>query len=391
MRPIVKSLAVLAAAAIPALTAAQDAKTKPTPSSPPATATTPSVLAPIEVENGIADFDILSSGKLPTYNIQADAKWLIRNRPPRIPLAARIDSATGSVQQTLDSDAFDMQMELGMRFLLGIPLSNDTIVEVSYWGLNDWFVGLLMSPIVPADDLTTEEIISPFLNGAIVSGNQIYNYGAEVHNLELNRRRLHVETKERSVSTLIGFRYFNDQEHVTAINEQNSELVVAGVPTGMFGGDEQRAQVYNNYVGAQIGAEGARYCGPFTFAAHGTAGAYANIAKVNVVHSATLDGEPDPTASAGGFSDEDVRGAGIFTLGTTMTTEVGSGVSVRVGYEFMFVTGNHFATSELRPLEVTGTDAMGNPTGFALAPGNPLARGDLLFMHGPWAGLEIRW
>ncbi|MGL4462666.1 MAG: hypothetical protein ACRC1K_10970, partial [Planctomycetia bacterium] len=270
------------------------------------------------------------------YVFQLDGTAMRRHTPDIGTLGAVVDVDTGAVLQSVNGGSFDEQpFHAGVKMKFGVPVRGGDLAEFSWIALtsNDETQQLTIADDAnTAGDPINVAAVSPFLGFNIVGGAQTYTTRMQAHNLELNYRRILRDDDRWAVSVLTGVRYLNFQESFSALNGRGQIVSDVGQPTGNTGTDQQRTQVYNNFVTWQAGAEATRILGPIGVSVYGTAGVGANIAKGNVSHVLFRDDDASMAESAGSFEDESTEASGVFSTGGTLTFQVCRGASARVGY-----------------------------------------------------------
>lgn len=345
-------------------------------------------VVPADSADSVSILAEATNGRSPLLTFEAGTLWLVRDRPPAVELSVRRSQTTLDTIEAASTSALGFQLEPGMRVLLGVHLNPTTSVEVSFFGLNDWTDSRSLT--ITATDNLTEESVSPFLGVAIVSGSQEFRYSSDVENIEVNLRRLLVDTDERRVSFLGGVRYLSlDERMVIANGTFNFVDPTTGAVTSTVGTESGVANTHNNLIGGQIGGEILEYFGPLSFGLDGTMGLYLNPANANYFHILLADGVVLPEGSAGLISDSDTQIAGVFSLGLSMGYQVNRWFSMHAGYQMLLATSIASAADQARTL-VFSTDPTTGADVTSFAPGK-FERNEVLFLHGPSAGIRIVW
>lgn len=351
----------------------------------PVFAQEPEIIHEIPVETDVWG-ETLWGSDLPSCYLQVEALWLIRDRTDRRLLSERSSQADPATPiQTLTTNSFDFQFAPGLKVLVGKPLDESHSVEVNYFGLNNWFQRETVS--ITTDTNLEEQTQSPFLGTTIVNGQQQFAYDSMLNNVELNLRREAAVSEYRMLSWLVGFRYLSLNESFSAVNEQVQLVDPMGQFIGTLSDERGRAQTYNNLIGLQVGADLTEAFGPMILGIHGTAGAYANLAKSTYTHRNIIDGTFNPDLSAGVLSQTNTDIAGVFTLGFDSVFRITNGISLRFAYEFFVATGLALAPDQAQPVVVQVDPAVT----VNFAPGNNFDQDGLIFLHGPSVGLLFVW
>ncbi len=340
-----------------------------------------------------------------------DTLWLARDYPRNTTLARTVvlDSnfrpvpLAGAPVVAL-GDVSDNAARPGVRARLGFWVTDDTAVEVGYFGAQRWTGVATVSVGDPPF------ANSPFLGSAIIYGNKSFDtsitarYSSELHSAEANlRRRFDLGTW--TASTLGGFRYVNLSEELSLTGLQTFPQFPGGAPpASQTIAETTRTAVSNNLFGAQIGAEVGRTwlndrVGLF---ATGKVGIFANNANQYTTNGASLlTGGGGTSTLAAGRGGTDF--ASLYEGSIATTVRVTSRLSVRGGYQALFIQGLALAPTQLAQ---TGTAIQRSsqlvpgsflPAGVPVpAPAFPppgtgaglTTNGSTLF-HGPFAGLDF--
>ena len=268
------------------------------------------------------------------------------------------------------------------KVTLGLGLGDGLSAEICWFGFYDFRARGTSGPF-NAD--TANIAALPFRNGPLLAFNvgdtQRYDYRSRLTNAELNARQ---QVNDR-LSVLVGFRYLNLAEQF------NGNLIMAdGTPFGNYG-----VRTQNNLWGGQLGAD---YALPLTdrlsLAANGKAGIFGGAESQSTSGSFLGGFAPDtPIFNQRGVQTGVVPGAPISAerrasschvafvgeVGLTLTYKVTERLSLRGGYNLMWIDGvalapNQFTTSNFAPGGAGGINTRGN-----------------LFMHGAVVGLDFRF
>lgn len=171
-----------------------------------------------------------------------------------------------------------------------------------------------------------------------------------------------------SLSVVAGFRYINvaDQFQLTATN--NGTNVDAG-QVGYY-----RTWTNNNLGGVQVGTEFTHdlYVRWLFFSIEGKTGLFLNFAdQKNLLFNT------DTTYNQ--RSSRETQYAGMFDLSASLSALIGSHLTLRGGYTFLFLDGLALATDQLDT----------NPT--MASSRNFLANKGSVTLQGPFVGAELAW
>lgn len=340
-----------------------------------------------------------------------DVLWLARDYPSNLPLARTVVLDSNFQPVTLAgapsaalSDVTDDSAQPGLRVRLGFRLTDTAAVELGYFGLQQW----TGAATVAVGDPPFAN--SPFLGSAIIYGNKSFDtsitarYGSEIHSAEVNLRES-FDLGGWRASALGGFRYFYLSEELRLRGLQTFPNLPGGAPPASQTVVEQtRTSTVNNLFGAQIGAEVGRawFDNRVGLSVNGKVGILANNASQFTTNGARLvTGGAGTTTLAAGKGGTDV--AGLYEGGLATTVRVTPRITVRGGYQVLFVQGLALAPTQLAQ---TGTAIQRSsqlvpgslmppgvtPPAPALPPpgtGAGLNTSGDVFFHGPFVGFDI--
>lgn len=279
--------------------------------------------------------------------LQIDAMMLNRGTGYSQPLAT--DGFGGATVLNAHDPWFGF--ETLPRITMGYVLPNDTAVEGSYFYKDD------MNAMAGVNS-PGETLVIPDPTGTIVNsfGNAQVNLSTSIQNAEINL----VETG-RWFNYLAGFRYVELQDHFR-LNAYNS--------TGNF--FQGNTDTYNSLLGGQMGLRSGFNYGLFRLEGTGKAGLFYNQSKSHALIN--NDGVVTGTNSTSGQCESFVG-----ELNCSLTYRPTAALAFRAGYQIYWLTQVALAQSQF---------ISANPVG---ASGNYLNdRGDLI-LHGPSAGVDLRW
>jgi hypothetical protein len=310
----------------------------------------------------------------PRWYVRGEVVWLFRDSPNERNLTS-YNNASNSKDPLnnrfiLDTDALPFGVAPGMRLTLGHYLTDRTAIEGEYFGANNWDQrsGTLDYP--SAGGLGPLSAYwgtggGPFSTSAFTDSNQqIATFHSSFDSAEINVRQWVLP----SMSVLAGFRYINvaDQFQLTATN--NGTNVDAG-QVGYY-----RTWTNNNLGGFQVGSEYTHdlYARWLFFSIEGKTGVFLNFAdQKNLLFNS------DTTYNQ--RSSRDTQFAGMFDVSASLTALIGSHLTLRGGYTFLFLDGLALATDQL---DMNPT--MANSRNFLADKGS-------VTLQGPFVGAELAW
>jgi hypothetical protein len=345
-----------------------------------------------------------------------DVLWLARDYPTDALLAQTVNANASTMFRAVPipgapvitlGSVSDTAAQPGLRATVGFRVADRTSVELGYFGLQQW---TRSASILGSDP---PFVNSPYMGSSIIYSNKSFDtsmtarYGSEIHSAEVNARRS-FEAGNWTGSALGGFRYFNLSEQFSLTGMQTFPNVPEGAPPASQTIREQtRVTADNNLFGAQLGAEVGRAFlnDRVSMAVNGKAGIFANSANQFTTNGASLPDGSGTSVLAAGRGRTDV--AGLYEGGIATTVRVTSRVTVRAGYQVLFVQGLALAPTQLAQTGTAIRDSFvfvpGSyvPRDFTLpvpatklpAPGtgSGLDTSGNLLLHGPFVGLGISY
>lgn len=308
------------------------------------------------------------------------ALWLARNKPDNI-VVGRVIDLDGNTLRTATTNSFNTGFEPGMKVLMGFIVDSDTRLEVSYFGLNEWFRRTSLQTSSDA-----QPIVSPYMSYGIipagpgVTADQQYAFDSQVSNVELNIKRFMFQRGDFAFSTLAGFRWFNLQEAMIL----DQSFVVPPIDLPNTTGETTTMFAHNHLVGLQIGGELLEDLGPLQLGLQGTAGAYANFGSMKLANLAVSNG---PDTVLFNSNKQATEACAIGQLSFSAEYMLFENVALRGGYDLLFVTGLAFAPDQLE------ANVVQSPSGLAAVGAGPatLRQDGFAFYHGPSVTLIIFW
>ncbi|WP_439624399.1 BBP7 family outer membrane beta-barrel protein [Gemmata sp.] len=346
-----------------------------------------------------------------------DVLWLARDYPTDALLAQTVNANASTMFRAVPipgapvitlGSVSDTAAQPGLRATVGFRVADRTSVELGYFGLQHW---ARSASILGRDP---PFVNSPFMGSSIIYENKSFDtsmtarYASEIHSAEVNAWRA-FDVGNWTGSALGGFRYFNLSEQFSLTGFQTFPNVPEGAPPASQTIREQtRVTADNNLFGAQIGAEVGRAFlnDRVGFGVNGKVGIFANSANQFTTNGAGLvTGGSGTSVLAAGRGRTDV--AGLYEGGITTTVRVTSRVTVRAGYQVLFVQGLALAPTQLAQTGTAIRDSFvfvpGSyvPRDFTLpvpatklpAPGtgSGLDTSGNLLLHGPFVGLGVSY
>ena len=283
-------------------------------------------------------------GQASAWMATFDVMFLHRSDPKSGVLAFN----TTDPSQNLNANDFDFGTEAGIDFSLARSLNNGNVLEVRYFGIDDWDSSLATA--TTANDLLQFNAAVPIFataGDAITS-----NYASELQNVELNLSR---EVRDW-LAVGAGFRFLELEEFGSA------SLVGAAVPF------DYAVATRNRLYGAQAGAQALLYGGDLVrLDVVGKAGIYGNDAE----HRARANTNVATITAAG----DDSRTAFVGEIGINGVANLTANLSVRGGYRLLWVDSVALASDQLAASDFftgAGIDGSGS-----------------VFYQGAFVGLEL--
>ncbi len=284
----------------------------------------------------------------PRWDVSVDALWLERDAGTSIPLGFTSYNYGSHAMQAIGTDSLwsdDVYFPLaaGLRLQVICRTSDETAIEVTGWGLQQWSVGRSIY-----GDPLGESVLahSPWLAmSSLIGGfdNELgYTYNSQVANVEINqRRKLYSFDPYRAFSWLWGFRYFSLTDD---FGLSGSDLY-----TGNYESLDWRTS--NNLIGMQIGLQWAWGWDRFQLSTEVKGGLFANAYSQHGIDSGSPLAGFQPFDISHGGTDL----AGLIELSLTARYRIAPNVWVRGGYQFYGLSG-----LALGPRQLGGYDDSGS-------------------------------
>lgn len=310
----------------------------------------------------------------PRWYVRGEVVWLFRDSPNDRNLTS-YDNASKKTDPLnnrfiLDTDALPFGVAPGMRLTIGHYLTDQTAIEGEYFGANNWDQRAGTLNYASANGLGPLSAYwgtggGPFSTSAFTDSNQqIATYHSSFDSAEVNVRQWVLP----SMSVLAGFRYVNvaDQFQLTATNDSTN------IDAGQVG--YYRTWTNNNLGGFQVGAEYTHdlFARWLFFSIEGKSGAFLNFVdqKNLLFNTGTTYNQR---------SSRNTQFAGMFDLSASLTALIGSHLTLRGGYTFLFLDGVALATDQLDT-----NPTMANSRNFLADKGS-------MTLQGPFLGAELAW
>lgn len=277
--------------------------------------------------------------------IQMDA--LLLNRNDAAPTSVVTEG--GITQMSGNSPWFGF--ETLPRLTAGYVLPNDTAVEATFFYKDDFDASSGVGRAANTLSIVGDGNLYSRANMAL---------STSIHNGEINL----VETG-RIFNCLAGFRWMEVQDHMwmTALN-------VAGTTA-----NNTTIDTYNTLLGGQTGGRMSVSRGLFTLEGTGKAGLFYNN---GISHSRTQIGAVAAPATVSKRTTGDCESF-VGEINAVLTYRPTAAVAVRFGYQVLWICNTALAVDQFT------TGAV-----YSVAARSLNDRGDLL-LHGPSAGLDVRW
>jgi hypothetical protein len=315
----------------------------------------------------------------PRWYFRGDAVWLFRDNGNYHNLTSFNNTSNKSDPYNnrliLNTDDVAFGVSAGMRLTLGHYITDRTAIEGEFYGANNWdentgtpafpsFLGpqgKMIGPLSPYWGTGG----GPFSTPAFTNSNQMLaSEQSSFDSGELNIR----QWVTPAMSVLGGVRFISvgDQFLLAATNNASN------VDAGQIGA--YRTWTNNNLIGLQIGTEYTHdiFVQWLFFSIEGKGGAFLNF-----------DDEKNLLFSSGTTynqrSARDTQYSSMFDLSLALTALVGSHLTVRGGYTFLFLDGLALATDQLDT-----NPTMNNSRNFIADKGS-------MTLQGPFVGAELAW
>ena len=287
-----------------------------------------------------------------TY-FQAEALFLRRDNQLSNQ-AVVIDDATLATR--LSTRSLGADTGVGQRFLLGRLVGENSAVEVSYFGINDWQSSASVADINNLD--IPPALVVPASDFDNADAMRVTN-SSDLHNVELNWWQTISGTQTNGTSLLFGARYLHFADEFN-INSTDDDGTIS----------DYNLRARNNLFGAQVGARSARNYEYWGWDATGKAGLFGNAAEQSqfVGDNGNLTTLRDTSSSQGAV-------AFVGDLNASLILHLTKTWSLRGGYNLMWIEGVALGGNQL---DFT----------FDADSGTNVSRSGGVFLHGANVGLH---
>lgn len=243
----------------------------------------------------------------------------------------------------------DLQFDFpaGLRAVAGCRLGDWAGFEVSYFGMFDWAEGAAVRDSTPNAAGGVGNLFSPFsdfgnpLNDVVDQNNLAsISYASSLDNFEWNfRRALMMPPDGLQVSILLGGRYME-------IDERLDYFTASDTPIGLGATNSVGTATQNDMLGAQIGALFEFYVDPGWWIDVELKGvAFDNRARQNTTYVRNVGGVEATFPSA----RTERRTTFALDLDLTLSCQVNSWLTARVGYQAIWIDGLAVASGNFQP------------------------------------------
>lgn len=305
------------------------------------------------------------------FEASAEALFLMRDGGNRVFIGEEA-TAGGTVLQVLSTKSDDFSIRTGFRVAASCRVSDTCDIQGVYFGVQQF----LASDSITRQDTINNFLSSPYLfigaNGTFIS----YDYESRLYNLEINARyntRLSDHWNARFIG---GFRFIHIEEKFQVQGQelvQNAELTTSNS--------------HNNMLMGQIGMEMEHAFGKhFDLGVVTKAGLGVNAAGNHLTNLLTTF--PLPTQTRMDSSTDEAALCGMIEVGAFGRLYITDCLSIRGGYSVMFLSGLALAPEQL---DLTNGDLATGDRVQQGRTGSGLNTGGTMILHGPSAGIEVRW
>jgi hypothetical protein len=352
------------------------------PPAPPAPAglapTAPLTPAPVASGGG--------TGGDPGWAIRGEFIYLNRDVPRRSLGRDVLDPSQVAPAVDISTRDNDLTFQPGLRLTLTAPLGGDVGLELAYFTAQRWSAAtatpaLGTDPLgaVSGTGLAGSTIISPFpvLVFPFDAASQLnQEYNSQLHSGELNLKFAVARGGAASVSLLAGLRYINLEDNFTLSALGPGQVFLPlGLPRTLQA--EYRVECQNRLPGVQVGADvAANLGGGLRANLVSKAGLYANIAHQ---HTSLIGAELlNQTPVGGDDSRTRTDFATAFEVAVRLEWQLGNNLVLSGGYQALYLTGLALGPNNLVFDATPGAQGLLDNSGS-------------MFVHGPTAGVELRW
>lgn len=292
------------------------------------------------------------------WQFVAEAIWLQRHHGDPVTLAT--DQAMpigGGSFRRVTTDGLDYQYQPGLRLGVGFAFDEDCLVEVNYFGINEWDDTQYQTAI---GGFSSQYIGSDEISSALFDQLTI-DVETELYNVELNVWHRLLRTPAFYV---IGIRHLRVRDRIRLL----------GSGTMLMGDDTTLTSTENDLWGLQAGAKQTWTRGRAAVTLIGKAGLLGNQNEQHTANSSL------PAMGSG----ESTSLATVVELSLQGSYQLTTGVFLRAGYQVLFLQGLALAPDNLHSIGAEDPSLIGE---FNRIQG--IDNGGQLFMDGFNAGLEV--
>jgi hypothetical protein len=286
------------------------------------------------------------------WTISTEALWLERSIGNSAPLGFTaynfpFNAPPAWPTHNLHTDDVLFPLEIGLRLQVTRRFDDQTALEASYWGLQQWSVGRTIYGDPTGDTVLAYSPwlqISPLLGG--LNNSLGYTYNSEVHNAEINRRLpLGGYNPYWGLDWLWGFRYFH----------LSDDFTLSGSDLDWGANESLNYQTSNDLVGMQLGLQSVRGWDRFQLITEGKVGLLANFYTQR-----GIDSGGGTANSLIGFTPFDQSRSGtdvsaLFELSLAARCRLNSHLWLHLGYQLYCVTGLALGPRQLGGYDHNGT------------------------------------
>jgi hypothetical protein len=278
------------------------------------------------------------------WDISVDSLWLERETGKGIPLGYASYNLPhgfqGGQTDSMWSDDVLFPLEPGIRLQLVGRITDQTAIEATYWGLQQWSIGETIYGEPVGETIITH---SPWLALANFDNSLGYTYTSQVNNVEINQRfKLFSFDPSRAFTWLWGVRYFRLSDNFT----------LSGSNLNPVYDENLNWQTQNNLIGMQLGLQWVWGWNRFQLSTELKIGLFAN--------AYSQQGTDSASGAIGGFQAFDGSHSGtdlasLLEFSVLLRYRLTPNMWLRAGYQYYGVTG-----LALGPQQLAGYDAGSN-------------------------------
>ncbi|MDX1946032.1 MAG: hypothetical protein SFU86_11595, partial [Pirellulaceae bacterium] len=244
--------------------------------------------------------------------------------------AVPLVSSQGPTGPSIDRAHAGDHNEPGLRATLGRSWGCGIIWEATYFGLNTWSQtdtvfgdSVNQTFLVTSPNLIIDDIIGGFDDFIT------FRYRSQLHNAELNRRRVRVVSECWSLSTLFGTRYIHFSE----------DLFMRGEDITFSAFEELTGRSRNDMIGGQLGIRAVRHWAWWQARVGAKAGLFANLWEQRLFDEGDAGTGGGPS---GVLQDVDEHGcsvAALLEMDASLSYKLRENLFLRGGYQLTYLVG----------------------------------------------------